>query len=89
MEDFYLKLLIALSGIILSAIGYGLQYMLKRISQIVPQDEIRQMIDDRQRATDSERKNLDERLTRLEAFFFRLLEDELQDDNKKKTPKDS
>lgn len=84
MEDLYLKILIALGGIGLSVLGYGIQYMLKRISEIVPQDEIRQLIEDGQRVADSERNSLNDRLTRLEAFFFRLLEDELSDDYKDK-----
>lgn len=86
MEALYLKILMALGGIILSVVGYGLQYMLKRISEIVPPDEIRRMIEERHRVADSDVENIDNRLTRLEAVFFRLLEDELRDAEKKNQP---
>ncbi len=89
MEALYLKILIALLGIGLSIIGYGLKYMLKRISEIVPPAEIRQMLEDRVKVADKDRENLNQRLTRLEAVFFRLLEDELRNAEKKKHPEDS
>lgn len=90
MEGIELKdIIITFGGIIISILGYGLNYMIRRIAEIVPQNEIRDLIEDRQRIADIDRKNLDARLTRIESFLFRLLEAELKDDKDDGTPKSS
>lgn len=75
MEDpIILKILLYSVGSVLGAMGFVLRYIIQKLSSIVPEAQIRQMITDQAAPQDVKQQMIYERLLHIESLLYNLME---------------